>query len=95
MSLKQNDIYNENLIENLEEKKLVSLNQISTWLRVMKTNQDHFGIYDIEDFDEAFEICKKMTEKQYNYLKLLLGKRDYFKIKNILDNIGFKHKKIC
>lgn len=72
----------------MEEKKLISLNQIVVLKQILKYKEEHFNIYNLEDI---YEDVKSMTEKQYKYILYLLGQNHYFKIKQILDNF-LKHK---
>ena len=72
----------------MEEKKLISLNQIGVLKQILEYNKEHFNIYDLQNI---YEDVKPMTEKQYKYILYLFGQNHYFKIKQILDNF-LKHK---
>lgn len=47
-----------------------------------KFHADHFKIYDLENLDGL----KNMTDNQYKYFFALLFKKQWFKIKDLLDN---------
>lgn len=75
------------------EKKLISLNQIEVLInKFLKDNayKEHFVIYDLE-VDDLWSRLGKMTEKQYNYIKILVSQKKWFTIKEILDKF-LKHK---
>lgn len=65
------------------EKKLIHPNQIYYLKQILKDKFyiDHFKIYDLENM----EGLSNMTEKQWKYFQVLLSKREWFKIKDLLD----------
>lgn len=68
----------------------ISLNQRSELIRLLndKIYAEHFQIYDLTDLSEKLE---NMTEKQWFYFLMLLSKKKWFDIKNLLDKF-INHK---
>lgn len=73
-----------------QTKKLISTNQKVALENFLNdpAYKDHLSIYNL---DNAFTSISNMTEKQYKYLLVLFGQKNWFKIKSILDNF-LKHK---
>lgn len=57
--------------------------QIIRWLED-KFYAEHFSIYNLEDKEDLWERVSKMSDSQYEYIRDLLSKKHWFKIKEIL-----------
>jgi Mg/Co/Ni transporter MgtE len=69
----------------MERISLNHLNQLMKWL-YDKVYTEHMVIYNLEDRDDVYERLSKMSDKQYYYFFSLLSKKQWFKIKDLLDN---------
>lgn len=75
------------------EKEYITLNHLG-WLIKWIYSEDykeHFQIYDLSDEEDVRERLSKMTDKQYNYYFMLMSKKKWFSIKDLLDKF-LKHK---
>lgn len=68
----------------------ISLNNRNQLMRMLndKFYADHFQIYDLTNLSEKLE---NMSNDQYYYFKVLLSKKKWFDIKNLLDKF-INHK---
>lgn len=74
------------------EKESIALNHIEVVSRFLRDKfyAEHFQIYNLSDSEDVYERISKMSDKQYNYLLVLLNKKKLFKIKKLLDQF-LKH----
>jgi len=74
------------------DRNFVGLGQIS-WLREQMLDDEHFDIYDL-NYSDFSRIWESKTKKQYGYFLFLWQNNEYFKAKKLLDQFGFKYKKV-